>query len=613
MKPTDILKDEHRSIERMLILLENAASRLHRGEDVHPDVFRNGIRFIREFADGCHHQKEEKLLFPAMVQKGFSQESGPIGVMLHEHDLGRQEVAAMNAALERFAKGDPAGRPALVKHTQSFIGLLRSHIMKEDNILFAMADQHLSTDEAAALLKDFQAEEAKSAACSTKQQLIELLANMEKDEVAPKAAGSKPIQLMALALMVFSFLIGEQLNAQDQAPLIKITGNVRVRNEVDMRDFNQRTPSNTFTLLRTRLGVQAQPLEDVLVFIQAQDSRVFGSEKDAGGSFNTLADTKNLDMHQAFVEVKKLFADEISLRLGRMELAYSNERLLGAVGWNNVSRSFDGGVIRFDWPGITIDALAMNVGETQIYPVVATPPSVRSMYDAGYDFYGAYGKVKGIENHTIDPYFLYQVNRDTTGSGKTNLKRSTVGSYVKGKANALDYEAEVAYQGGTRQGVDISAYLLSGALGYSFSDCALSRVSLGYELLSGTPTGDAKFKTFDPTFHTGHKFYGFMDYFVNIPANTSNRGLADLIARATISLSEKTTANVWLHHFSLAQSVLNEKTLGQEIDIVVQYRHNKNISFEIGTSAFLPDDLMRQAFNASDVALWGYLQTSVSF
>jgi len=613
MKPTDILKAEHRSIERMLLVLEKAATQLQRGEDVRPEVFRNGIRFIKEFADGCHHQKEEKLLFPAMVQKGFPQESGPIGVMLHEHYLGRHEVGAMNDALNQYEKGDPEGKPVLIQHTLSFIELLRSHIMKEDNILFAMADQHFSADEEAALLKEFQAEEGTGAACSTKQQLIELLANMEKDEVAPKATGSKPIQLMALALMVLSFLIGEQLNAQDQTPLIKITGNVRVRSEVDMRDFNQRTPANTFTLLRTRLGVQAQPLEDVLVFIQAQDSRVFGSEKDAGGSFNTLADTKNLDMHQAFVEVKKLFADEISLRLGRMELAYSNERLLGAVGWNNVGRSSDGGVLRFDWTGITIDALAINVAETQTYSAIATPPAVRSMYDAGYDLYGTYGMLRGIENHTIDPYFLYQVNRDTAGSGKANLKRYTVGSYLRGKTNPIDYEAEVAYQGGTRQGIDVSAYLLSGALGYSFTDCALSRVSLGYELLSGTPSGDSKFKTFDPTFHTGHKFYGFMDFFVNIPVNTYNHGLADLIARATLSLSEKTTANFWLHHFALAQSHNNEKTLGQEIDIVIQYRHNKSVSFEIGTSAFLPDNLMRQAFNGADVALWGYLQTSVSF
>ncbi|HEX9656886.1 MAG TPA: alginate export family protein [Bacteroidota bacterium] len=610
MKPTDILKEEHRSIERMLFVLEKAVTRLQQGEDVNPDVFRDGIWFIKEFADGCHHQKEEKLLFPAMVQKGFPQKSGPIGVMLHEHDLGRQEVAAMNDALDRYIKSDPTGRPALVQHTQSFIDLLRDHILKEDNILFAMADHHFSVEEEAILLKSFRAEENNGAACSTKQQLIELVAKMEKDP----DSGTKPIRLMAFVLMVFSFMGGVKLNAQDQTPLIKVIGSVRVRSEADMRDFNQRTPANTFTLLRTRLGIQAQPLEDVLVFIQAQDSRLFGEERDvASRSFSTLADTKNLDMHQAFVEVKKLFADEISLRLGRMELAYSNERLLGAVGWNNVGRSFDGGVIRFDWPGITIDALAMKMNETLKYPAIATPTNVRYMYDAGYYLYGAYGALKGIENYTIDPYFLYQLNRNTTGS-ILELKRYTIGTYLKGKSNTLDYEAEIAYQGGTTTiGTDISAYLLSGALGYSFPDCGLSRVSLGYELLSGTPSGDSKFKSFDPTFHTGHKFYGFMDYFVNIPVNTSNHGLADLIARGTLSLSEKTTANIWLHHFSLAQSVNNEKTLGQEIDIVVQYRHNKNVSFEIGTSAFLPDNLMRQAFFGHDVALWGYLQTSVSF
>jgi hypothetical protein len=221
--------------------------------------------------------------------------------------------------------------------------------------------------------------------------------------------------------------------------------------------------------------------------------------------------------------------------------------------------------------------------------------------------------VKCVQNHKIDGYVLYQINRDTTGSGKTNLSRYTVGSYAKGKTDAVDYELEVAYQGGKRQNVDVSAYMVTGNAGYSFTDLAMSRIGVGYEILSGTPVGDTKYKSFDPTFHTGHKFYGFMDYFINIPANTLSRGLTDLLARATLAVSEKVTANVWFHHFSYAQSVGGEKALGQEVDIVAQYRYNKNLTFDVGTSVFLPDHLMRQQFHGSDAALWGYLQTTASF
>jgi len=249
----------------------------------------------------------------------------------------------------------------------------------------------------------------------------------------------------------------------------------------------------------------------------------------------------------------------------------------------------------------------------QTYTSNATPASVKYVFDGGYDVYGAYAAWKSVQNQKIDGYFLYQINRDTTGSGKTSLSRYTVGSYTKGKMDAVDYELEIAYQGGKRQDVDVSAYMATGNVGYSFADLALSRISVGYEILSGTPVGDTKYKSFDPTFHTGHKFYGYMDYFINISGNTLNRGLTDLLARATFSVSEKVAANVWFHHFSYAQSVGGEKTLGQEVDIVTQYRHNKGVTFEVGISAFLPAHLMRQRFGSGDVALWGYLQTSVAF
>lgn len=141
-----------------------------------------------------------------------------------------------------------------------------------------------------------------------------------------------------LLIPVIAFLAAHStLFAQGFTPSYRWLGDIRVRSEVDMRDFNHRTAANTYTLLRTRLGFEAIPLENVRVFIQARDSRVFGEEP------HTLANFRNLDLHQGYVEIKKLFTDELTLRLGRQELAYANERLIGAVGWHNVGRSFDGG------------------------------------------------------------------------------------------------------------------------------------------------------------------------------------------------------------------------------------------------------------------------------
>jgi hemerythrin-like domain-containing protein len=184
MKATDILKDEHRHIERMLIVLDHASSRLLKGEKIPPEVFRDAIHFLRSFADKCHHAKEETLLFPAMVQKGFPREAGPVAVMLAEHEQGRAEVSAMHDALERYSADKADGVEELVAHAHRFITLLREHISKEDNVLFAMANQHFSANEQTALLQDFKKVEGSGEACATKTDLVALLKRMEREASA---------------------------------------------------------------------------------------------------------------------------------------------------------------------------------------------------------------------------------------------------------------------------------------------------------------------------------------------------------------------------------------------------------------------------------------------
>jgi hypothetical protein len=412
-----------------------------------------------------------------------------------------------------------------------------------------------------------------------------------------------------LPLFVFIFT---SVAAGQESGTLRWFGDLRVRSEVDMRDFDARTPANTYTLLRTRLGVEAFPVEGVRMVIQVRDSRVFGQEWDAG-TFSTLADSRNLDLHQGFVEVKKLFADELSLKVGRMELIYGNERTIGAVGWHNVGRAFDAALVRFSTPSYTVDLFGATLAEVQNYAPVATPAAVSSLPDFGADLFGAYANFNLLQGYRTDAYFLSHFDRNQTVSGKSDLKRYTIGSYLKGKSNAIDVEAEAAYQTGERRGIDIDAYMVTAGAGYSFENSPLSRLGIGYEVLSGTSQSSTKYKSFDSPFHTGHKFYGFMDYFISVPAQTNNRGLVDLLARATFSLQEHLTTNIWFHHFSYARSQNGEKTLGQELDIVTLYRYNKSLSFECGVSAFLPTHLMRTRFGGASTAFWGYLTAHVTF
>ncbi len=141
MKATDILVEEHGVIQRVIAALEIAAQRTEQGQALTPDFFIDASDFIKGFADGCHHKKEEGVLFKAMEAHGMPAESGPIGVMLAEHEQGRAYTRAMREAAQKLKAGDETARQAVVLNARGYARLLRQHIDKENNILFPMADR----------------------------------------------------------------------------------------------------------------------------------------------------------------------------------------------------------------------------------------------------------------------------------------------------------------------------------------------------------------------------------------------------------------------------------------------------------------------------------------
>lgn len=137
---TSRLREEHQHIlgvaDAMEALLARAADDLW---DF--DAFADCVAFIRLFADACHHGKEEDLLFPQLEQSGMPREHGPIAVMLYEHEQGRALARHMAQALPKARDGDAEARATLRNAAGGYVNLIRGHIMKEDNVLFEMADQ----------------------------------------------------------------------------------------------------------------------------------------------------------------------------------------------------------------------------------------------------------------------------------------------------------------------------------------------------------------------------------------------------------------------------------------------------------------------------------------
>jgi hemerythrin-like domain-containing protein len=152
---TEVLKEEHRVIEKVLDALE----RLAKGAETSALAeWEKAIDFARNFADKCHHLKEENLLFPALEEHGIPREGGPIGMMLAEHEEGRGYVRAMAAAA---GKDSVDNRQILRETANAYIRLLRQHIQKEDEVLFQMADGVLSAEEQKTLLREFEEHELK--------------------------------------------------------------------------------------------------------------------------------------------------------------------------------------------------------------------------------------------------------------------------------------------------------------------------------------------------------------------------------------------------------------------------------------------------------------------
>lgn len=155
MQATKILSDEHRVIEVVLTCLEKMAAQAESEGRLDKGDAKNAVEFIRNFADACHHGKEEDQLFVMLGERGMPAEGGPVAVMLHEHEQGRAFVRAMDESIEAAVSGEADAMTRYVDAARGYVSLLRAHIQKEDTILFPMAGRLLTEDDGKQLLERF--------------------------------------------------------------------------------------------------------------------------------------------------------------------------------------------------------------------------------------------------------------------------------------------------------------------------------------------------------------------------------------------------------------------------------------------------------------------------
>lgn len=148
MYSVEIMVAEHDNILKMLSVVRSACCGILEGQQINDGDFRKMISFIRDYADKHHHGKEEQILFTEMTQH-----LGQIGVnliqhgMLVEHDLGRQHIAELEAALNRYREGHKTlDKLNVLTEAMGYVNLLQRHIDKENEVVYSFAEQRLPKD-----------------------------------------------------------------------------------------------------------------------------------------------------------------------------------------------------------------------------------------------------------------------------------------------------------------------------------------------------------------------------------------------------------------------------------------------------------------------------------
>ena len=173
-KAIEILMEEHRLIEKVMASLLKCSEKARAGEAPERSKVSEYAEFLREFADKCHHGKEEERLFSEMTRNGFPREQGPIAVMLHEHEEGRKcvrrlsEIGAGRGGLVEAEKRD------FVENAEGFCYLLTEHINKEDNILYPLSENVIPKGQWEGLLESFESFERDEIGEGRHKELVEL-------------------------------------------------------------------------------------------------------------------------------------------------------------------------------------------------------------------------------------------------------------------------------------------------------------------------------------------------------------------------------------------------------------------------------------------------------
>lgn len=161
MTATEILKNEHQVILSVMDAAEREIRSIHLTGKITTDNIEKIIDFGRIFIESCHNAKEEEYVLPKMQERGAGGDRGLLKAIVDEHAEGRHllQLAARDLTPAKTS-AYPSFVAGVTANLKAYVQLLRTHIDKEDQVLFPLADHLFTAEDQKTILGSFDKHEA---------------------------------------------------------------------------------------------------------------------------------------------------------------------------------------------------------------------------------------------------------------------------------------------------------------------------------------------------------------------------------------------------------------------------------------------------------------------
>jgi len=151
---SSIMLEEHENILAVVQSVEQNIEKLEDDFDLDKDYYFSVLQFLREYADGVHHAKEEDILFKVVADLELDKQDEEIKRLVHQHIIsrdifGRIEENISNSNINK-----------LIANFKQYISMIRAHIKEEDELLFPLLEKSLNKASKELILTRFKEADA---------------------------------------------------------------------------------------------------------------------------------------------------------------------------------------------------------------------------------------------------------------------------------------------------------------------------------------------------------------------------------------------------------------------------------------------------------------------